>query len=222
MPSIVTIGHFDDAKTADVTKILQEFDKLEAPGIPQLRRRQLFTYSDLYIELQDWAVADVADAHNMLATDSRLMQLAADLKEYFREYIAAPTWDGPIDQPTAQRFYLWPTENLPDLEQRYSAIIVNTQLHKDIPEVSRLFAESDATDFPHKMGTLRRQIYLYRGIYLHIQDFANSDSREIIDSTWKMADPRFLKLVDDLTAIIPPYDAAGGQLATRCYRWAAE
>jgi hypothetical protein len=221
MPSIVTVGNFDSDNAADVSKILQEFDEEIAPEFPQLRRRQIFTYCDLYIHVQDWDVDDASEVHRTLTTDPRCTRLDERLSAYFRGYTAPASWDGPIDHPTASRFYLWPGEHLENLEQTYSAVIVNTQLQEHIPEVSRLFAESDATDFPLKMGTLRRQIFLYRGIYLHMQDFADADSRQVIGAAWKEPDPGFLRLVDDLTKIIPPYNAEGGQLATRLYHWAA-
>src|SRR5262249_6542590 len=162
------------------------------------------------------------EAYRTIATDPRCTRLDERLSAYFGEYAAPESWDGPIDRPTATRFYLWPADHLDNLERTYSAVIVNTQRQEHIPEGSRLFAESDATDHPHKMGTLRRQIFLFRAIYLHIQDFADADSRKVISDAWTEADPRFLKLVDDLTKIIPPYNPEGGSLATRFYHWAAE
>ncbi|MEU6563704.1 TcmI family type II polyketide cyclase [Nocardia nova] len=221
MTTIVTVGHFDSVNIADVSRIVQDFDANQAKGFPRLLRRQLYSYSDLYIHVQDWAV-DPTQAEQTPPTDPRLVELDTELSKYFTEYCARPIWDGPVDATTASRFYLWPGEHLPDYGKLHSAVIVNTQRHADILEVSRLFADLDSTDFPHKMGTLRRQIFLYRGIYLHIQDFASDDSREVIDDAWKEADPRFLQIVDDLTPIVPPYDAAGGQLADCFYRWAGE
>jgi hypothetical protein len=156
-----------------------------------------------------------------MSADPRCARLDESLSAYFGEYTAPATWDGPTDSPTATRFYLWPTEQLANLEQTYSAVIVNTQQHRDIPEVARLFAESDATDVPTNMGTLRRQIYLYRGVYLHFQDFADPDFIAVITEAWTAADPRFLQLVDDLTEVIPPYDPAGTSLGERFYHWAA-
>lgn len=200
MPSTVTLGTFDSDNVADVTKVLREFDGEVASELPQLRRRQVFSYSDLYVHMQDWDVADAAEAYRMTTTDPRCTRLNERLSAYFGEYTAAEDWDGPIDQPAAERFYLWPAEQLENLEQTYSAVIVNTQRQEHIPEVSRLFAESDATDIPQSMGTLRRQIYLWRGVYLHIQDFADADSIKAISAVWTDGDPRFLQLVDDLRA----------------------
>jgi hypothetical protein len=222
MTSVVTVGTFDSEHVADVTKIFQEFDDEIAPGLPRFRRRQVFTYSDLYVHIQDWDVADASAAYRTVATDPRCLRLDELLSEYFGDHAAPEGWDGPADQPAPTRFYLWPGEHLDNLEQTYSAVIVNTQRQEHIPEVSRLFAESDATDIPHNMGTLRRQIYLWRGIYLHIQDFADADSIKVISAVWEEGDPRFLKLVDDLTEVIPPYDPEGTSLATRFYHWAAE
>lgn len=222
MPSIITVGTFDSGDVADVTKILREFDGEVASELPRLRRRQVFSYSDLYVHMQDWDVDDPDEAYRIITTDPRCTQLNEHLSTYFHDHAATDDWDGPDDRPTAERFYLWPTERLGDLEQTYSAVIVNTQRQEHIAEVSRLFAESDATDIPQKMGTLRRQIYLWRGIYLHVQDFAVANSMEAISEVWTEGDPRFLQLVDDLTEIIPPYDPQDNALATRFYHWAAE
>jgi hypothetical protein len=222
MPSIITVGTFDSDNVADVTKILREFDDEVASELPQLRRRQLFYYSDLYVHMQDWDVADLDEAYRIITTDPRCTRLNEHLSTYFGGYAAAEDWDGPHDQSRVERFYVWPAERLENLEQTYSAVIVNTQRREHIPEVSRLFAESDATDIPHKMGTLRRQLCLWRGVYLHIQDFAEADSIKVISEVWTEGDPRFLQLVDDLTQIIPPYDPEGNSLATRFYHWAAE
>ncbi|MBT2206907.1 MULTISPECIES: TcmI family type II polyketide cyclase [Actinomadura] len=222
MPSTVAVGTFDSDDIPDVKKIFQEFDGEVASELPQLRRRQVFTYSDLYIHLQDWDVADAAEAYQAATTDPRCARLNERLSAYFGDYTATDEWDGPHDQREAERFYLWPAERLENLEQTYSAIIVNKQLREHIPEVARLFAESDATDIPQSMGTLRRQIYLWRGVYLHIQDFSDSNSIEAISKVWTDGDPRFLQLVDDLTRIIPPYDPNSHSLATRFYHWTAE
>ena len=222
MPSIVTVGTFDSDNVADVTKIFQEFDGEFAAELPQLRRRQVFYYSDLYVHMQDWDVADAAEAYRITTTDPRLVRLNDSLSTYFGDHAATEDWDGPIDRPTAERFYVWPAERLENLEQAYSAVIVNTQRQEHVPEVSRLFAESDATDIPRNMGTLHRQILLWRGIYLHIQDFAEPDAIKVISAVWTEGDPRFLQLVDDLTQLIPPYDPEGNSLATRFYHWAAE
>jgi len=222
MPSIVTVGTFDSDNVADVTKILREFDGEVAPGLPRLRRRQVFHYSDLYVHMQDWDAADADEAYRLATADPRCARLNDSLAAYFGDHAPTPDWDGPVDRPTAERFYVWPAEDVENLELTYSAVIVNTQRQEHNAEVARLFAESDATDIPLTMGTLRRQIYLWRGIYLHIQDFAEPDAIKVISAVWTEGDPRFLQLVDDLTRLIPPYDPEGNSLATRFYHWAAE
>lgn len=221
--SIVTVGRMDDGDRDAVARILQAFDATVAPEVAGLRRRQVYTYCDLYIQVEDWDSAIAAGARP--DRDPRLARLDAELARYLHEYVP-DGWTGPDGSPgsrgpAAERFYVWPDDELAGFEKLHCAVIVNSMRTSAIPEVSRLFAELDATDFPASMGTLRRQVLLFRGIYLHIQDFANMESKEVIGDAWKEADPRFLKIVADLTPIVPPYNAEGGQLATRFYHWAA-
>ncbi|WP_346099511.1 TcmI family type II polyketide cyclase [Streptomyces olivaceiscleroticus] len=218
MPSIVTVGKTDDATVTEAVKILKEFDESVSPQFPQLLRRQLYTYCGLYVQLQDWDAPDEAAAVARLTGDERLVALDRRLAGVLSPY--DPEVENPSGLSLAERFYLWPGERLDDLQQVHAGVIVNRMETSAIPEVSRLFANLDATDFPRKMGTLRRQVFLYQGIYLHIQDFERQDSKEVIGDAWKESDPRFLQIVDDLTPLVPPYDASGGQLATRVYHWA--
>ncbi|GAA3632143.1 TcmI family type II polyketide cyclase [Microlunatus ginsengisoli] len=216
MFTTVTVGRFDEADAAQVSKILQGFDETSAPTLPQLRRRQFFSYCGLWVHVQDFAATPTP------AVVAALAPLTVELSAYLRPYVAEdPAATEPLDDQLATRFYLWPGDQLPDVESVHSGVIVNAVAPEDEPEVARIFAEFDATGYQHKMGTLRRQVLSYRGIYLHLQDFANPDSKEVIGDTWKQSDPIFLQIVADLTPIVPPYDPAGGQLATRTYHWAA-
>lgn len=221
--SIVTVGRMDADDAEAVIKIFRAFDETGAPQIAGLRRRQVYTYCDLYIHVEDWD--DTVAAGTGPAQDPRLAELDRELSPYLREYFPE-NWTGSdgsfgSDGPNASRFYVWPNDDLAGFEKLHCAVIVNSMQTSAIPEVSRLFAEFDATDVPQTMGTMRRQVLLFRGIYLHIQDFENKASKEVIGNAWEKADPRFLKIVADLTPIVPPYNPEGGQLATRVYHWAA-
>ncbi|WUH88804.1 TcmI family type II polyketide cyclase [Streptomyces sp. NBC_00433] len=89
-------------------------------------------------------------------------------------------------------------------------------------DVARLFAEFDRTEMPHLMGTRRRQLFQFRGLYFHVQDFDDTDGGERIEQA--KVDPRFMKISDDLKPFIQPYDPAtwrspADALATRFYSW---
>jgi cyclase len=91
-------------------------------------------------------------------------------------------------------------------------------------DVAKLFAEFDAGDMPHRMGTRRRQLFSYRGLYFHLQDFDSDNGGELIEQA--KADPRFIRISDDLKPFIGAYDPAtwrspADAMATRFYHWEA-
>ncbi|MCG7205433.1 MULTISPECIES: TcmI family type II polyketide cyclase [Streptomyces] len=88
--------------------------------------------------------------------------------------------------------------------------------------VAGLFADFDATDMPHRMGTRRRQLFHYRGLYFHLQDFDEDNGGELIEAA--KTDPRFVGISNDLKPYIEAYDPAtwrspADAMATRFYSW---
>ncbi|MFF9852798.1 TcmI family type II polyketide cyclase [Streptomyces litmocidini] len=91
-------------------------------------------------------------------------------------------------------------------------------------DVAKLFAEFDATEMPHLMGTRRRQLFAYRGLYFHLQDFDTDNGGELIEQA--KTDPRFIRISDDLKPFIEAYDpltwrSPADAMATRFYSWEA-
>jgi cyclase len=91
-------------------------------------------------------------------------------------------------------------------------------------DVARLFAEFDQTDMPHRMGTRRRQLFHFRGLYFHLQDFDSDDGGSRIEEA--KLDPRFVRISEDLKPYIEAYDPATWRspkdaMATRFYHWEA-
>nr|UYD71624.1 polyketide cyclase [Streptomyces sp.] len=91
-------------------------------------------------------------------------------------------------------------------------------------QVARLFEAFDNTDMPHRMGTRRRQLFQYRGLYFHLQDFDADNGGELIEEA--KSDPRFLQISDDLKPHIEAYDPAtwrspADAMAKRFYDWTA-
>ncbi|WP_280465480.1 TcmI family type II polyketide cyclase [Nocardia brasiliensis] len=106
----------------------------------------------------------------------------------------------------------------------HSTLIVARMDPGSHPQVADLFAEFDGTEMPHRMGTRRRQLFYYRGLYFHLQDFDSADGGERIEQA--KTDPRFVGISADLKPFIEAYDpqwrTPSDAMATRFYNWAAE
>jgi cyclase len=106
----------------------------------------------------------------------------------------------------------------------HSTLIVARMEPADGTAVADLFADFDAGDMPHRMGTRRRQLFSYRGLYFHLQDFDSADGGERIEQAKN--DPRFQRISDDLKPYIGAYDPAtwrspADAMAERFYAWQA-
>ncbi|MFG2296243.1 TcmI family type II polyketide cyclase [Streptomyces sp. NPDC048603] len=106
----------------------------------------------------------------------------------------------------------------------HSNLIVARMDISSTAEVAKLFGEFDQTGMPHHMGTLRRRLFSYRGLYFHLQDFAQDDGGERIEASRE--DPRFMKICYDLQPFIQPLDPAtwrrpADAMATCFYDWSA-
>ncbi|MHA6758336.1 TcmI family type II polyketide cyclase [Streptacidiphilus sp. PAMC 29251] len=91
-------------------------------------------------------------------------------------------------------------------------------------DVAALFGEFDSTEMPHLMGTRRRQLFSYQGLYFHLQDFDTDNGGELIEAAKN--DPRFQRISSDLKPFIDAYDpetwrSPADAMATRFYDWEA-
>ncbi|MEU4805702.1 TcmI family type II polyketide cyclase [Actinosynnema sp. NPDC023587] len=89
-------------------------------------------------------------------------------------------------------------------------------------DVARLFGDFDATDVPHRMGTRRRQLFSYRGLYFHLQDFDSDNGGELIEEA--KSDPGFVGISEGLKPFIEAYDpitwrSPKDAMAQRFYAW---
>nr|AAO65361.1 JadI cyclase-like protein [Streptomyces sp. WP 4669] len=104
----------------------------------------------------------------------------------------------------------------------HSTLIVARMDPGHSTEVARLFQEFDRSEMPHLMGTRRRQLFAYRGLYFHLQDFDSDNGGELIEAA--KTDPRFVQISEDLKPFIEAYDPATWRsppdaVATRFYDW---
>ncbi|MFM9593798.1 TcmI family type II polyketide cyclase [Streptomyces scabiei] len=106
----------------------------------------------------------------------------------------------------------------------HSTLIVARMAPASMDDVGRLFQEFDATDMPHRMGTRRRQLFSYQGLYFHLQDFDGDDGGTRIEAA--KDDARFRRISDDLKPFIQAYDpetwrSPADAMARRFYHWQA-
>jgi cyclase len=106
----------------------------------------------------------------------------------------------------------------------HSTLIVARMKAHSAADVARLFGAFDATEMPHRMGTRRRQLFMFNGLYFHVQDFTGEDGGERIEDA--KTDPRFMRISDDLKPHIEAYDPTTWRspkdaMADRFYTWEA-
>jgi len=89
-------------------------------------------------------------------------------------------------------------------------------------DVASLFEAFDRTDMPHRMGTRRRELFTYQGLYVHLQDFDGEYGGTRIQDA--RTDPLFIQISADLKAHLDAYDPAtwrspADAMASRFYHW---
>ncbi|MEU0399111.1 TcmI family type II polyketide cyclase [Streptomyces sp. NPDC006197] len=107
----------------------------------------------------------------------------------------------------------------------HSNLIVARMDSRSSDEVARLFGAFDETDMPNRMGTRRRQLFMFNGLYFHLQDFDGENGGELIEEA--KTDPRFVRISQDLKPFIEAYDPAtwrspADAMAKRFYHWESQ
>jgi cyclase len=107
----------------------------------------------------------------------------------------------------------------------HSTLIVARMKPQHSEAVAGLFDKFDHSDMPHLMGTRRRQLFHYRGLYFHLQDFDDEHGGHAIEGTKEH--PSFVQISSDLKQFIVAYDPATWRspkdaMAARFYHWTAE
>ncbi|WP_406012576.1 TcmI family type II polyketide cyclase [Streptomyces sp. NBC_00984] len=106
----------------------------------------------------------------------------------------------------------------------HSTLIVARMAPTSAENVAGLFGAFDRTDMPDRMGTRRRQLFAYRGLYFHLQDFDEDNGAGRIEEA--KTDPLFTAISEDLKPYIEAYDPAtwrspADAMARRFYEWSA-
>lgn len=105
----------------------------------------------------------------------------------------------------------------------HSTLIVARMEPGASADVARTFREFDGTGMPDLMGTRRRQLFSYHGLYFHLQDFDSDDGGAAIEEA--KTQPLFVQISTDLRPYITAYDPAtwrspADAMAARFYHWA--
>ncbi|OLM27802.1 Polyketide cyclase WhiE VII [Pseudonocardia sp. Ae717_Ps2] len=92
-------------------------------------------------------------------------------------------------------------------------------------QVARLFAESDATGLPQRMGVRHRALYSFHGVYAHLIEAEPGLADRIRRA--RAEDPGFGRISAAVDALVKPWDPQTwrGPLdsqATSFYRWSPE
>jgi len=106
----------------------------------------------------------------------------------------------------------------------FSTLIVARMSPESGADVARVFGDFDDTDMPHLMGTRRRELFHFKGLYFHLQDFDDTAHHEVIEEV--KAHPSFVQISADLKPFIEAYDpltwrSPKDAMATRFYHWSA-
>jgi cyclase len=106
----------------------------------------------------------------------------------------------------------------------HSVLIVAKMDPDSSNSVGQIFKDFDNTEMPHLMGTRRRQLFHFKGLYFHLQDFDSGDGGSAVEEA--KTDPRFVRISADLKPYIGAYDPAtwrspADAMATRFYHWEA-
>jgi cyclase len=103
----------------------------------------------------------------------------------------------------------------------HRTLIVARMSPQSRDEVAALFAKFDQTEMPELMGTRRRQLFSYQGLYFHLQDFDTDGGQAIAQARQH---PLFVGISEDLKPFISPYDpdtwrSPADAMATNFYDW---
>ena len=104
----------------------------------------------------------------------------------------------------------------------HQTMIIAKMAPADAENVAAVFGRYDATSMPHEIGVLRRSLYQFHGIYVHLIDFDRPPT-EAMRTAQSL--PAFRSVSEDLKPYIDAYDpdwrSPQDAMARRFYEWTA-
>ncbi|MFG2488765.1 MULTISPECIES: TcmI family type II polyketide cyclase [Streptomyces] len=216
MRSMVTVSKMDQKSIPEVSNLFAEFDSTEIPGMIGLGRRQLFIHDGIQIHLYDFTEKSDQVALEKVKTDPRMGRLAIDLNPFVAPY-EPTTWNSPADS-AAFCFYDWEGDPAENLGRTDTAVTITRMDQAAIPAVTSIFREFESTGSSRPAGIRRRQLFAFKDLCIHIQDYAGSDGAAVAQKA--ASDIWFGRVVRDLPELAPEEPATNGH-ASRFYGWEA-
>ena len=105
-----------------------------------------------------------------------------------------------------------------------SQVMIIARMQPDhAPAVSEIFARSDATDMPHRIGVVDRSLYRFHELYVHVINF-DRPVAEAMALAQQL--PAFQTVSDQLRPFISPYApdwrSPRDAMADRFYTWTSD
>ncbi|MFE5869618.1 TcmI family type II polyketide cyclase [Streptomyces roseifaciens] len=216
MRSMVTVSKMDQNSLSEVSKLFTEFDSTEIPGLIGLQRRQLFVHDGVQIHLYDFSENPDPSAMEKVKTDPRMSRLATDLNPFVTPY-EPETWTSPADS-AAFCFHDWEGEPAENRDRTQTTVTLTRMDQAAIPAVTNIFRESEAADASRSTGILRRQLFAFKDLCIHVQEHAGGDGAEIARKA--ASDIWFGKVIQALPELAPQEPSTDGH-ASRFYGWEA-
>jgi cyclase len=94
----------------------------------------------------------------------------------------------------------------------------------DLDAVAKIFAESDATELPYKLGVRRRTLFRFHDLYMHLVESSGDIEPKIMKDVAN--DPLYRDVSDRLKPFVQAYDPAARSpkdaFAEEFYVWEAK
>jgi len=204
-----------EQKVADV---FGHYDTVTRPQDAGVVGRILLSLDDLYIHVVE------RDQDPKVSGQNRGLPAFQQISEEIGPYVTPypRNWQNPSDS-VAKEFYGW-TAPTPASGSN-PMVIVQRIAPGSEPEVARIFADSDNTELPAKMGVNGRWLYTIDDVFVHLMDRSDAAVAEGMGENHHA--PAFAKIMQELSPHVGPYNpetwrGPGDSMARPFYRWHAE
>lgn len=109
------------------------------------------------------------------------------------------------------------------MTEQHRTLIVARADRRSLAEIGRIFADSDATGLPYRLGVRGRSLFHFHDLYFHLIE---TDAPLLGPLEQLRADADFRSVNQQLSAFVTPYSdgwrGPADAMANEFYRWQAE